>query len=80
MSIAQLSALEELVLIPITGACSADGYSYYELVVTDEIQGASAYATTGCEYLRIPGATAMLSESSFDAALFPADEGAPCEP
>ena len=79
MSEAQLDALEELVLVPLTPACFTDGHFYHDLVVTDPAHGTLAYRTTGCEYLKLAGATAMLP-SSFDPALFPADDGEPCAP
>jgi hypothetical protein len=62
---AQLAALEDMILVPLTEACTADGYSYYELTVVDADGTRAAYRDTGCSYLRLEGATAMLPQNLF---------------
>jgi hypothetical protein len=64
LSHAQVEWLAGLVLIPIDNQCTADGYSYVELVIFAADGTNRAYRTTGCDHLRIEGATAMLPELS----------------
>jgi hypothetical protein len=64
LSGAQLEWLAGLVLIPIDNECTADGYSYDELVVFAADGTRQAYRTTGCDHLRVAGATAMLPHLS----------------
>ncbi len=77
MSAVQLRALSDLVLIPIDDACTADGYSYYELSVTNDDGAVQSYRTTGCSYLRLPGATALIPQDFFTSS-FPLAEGESC--
>jgi hypothetical protein len=62
LSEAQKTWLETLVLLPLDNRCTADGYSYKELVVSDADGTSKTYRTTGCQHLRVEGATAMLPE------------------
>jgi hypothetical protein len=56
-----LSRLESLELIPLDDRCTADGFDYDVLTVTDAYGTFAEYADTGCHYLRFDGAAAMLS-------------------
>ena len=60
MDDAQRSALERVVLVPLTGTCTADGYTYSELTVVGSNGARSMYRDTGCSFLAAPGAKAML--------------------
>ena len=78
LSDAQRTALEMLVLVPINEQCTADGYSYKQLTVRDRDGGTTSYRDTGCNYLRIQGATAMLPPSYSWSSDFPPDPTASC--
>lgn len=75
---AQRGVLEALKLVSITDACTYDGYVYDELTVQDRDGSESVYRDTGCNYLRIEGAQAMLPANAFPADVFPADAGTVC--
>lgn len=57
---AQEAALKTIVLVPINSACSADGFDVRELTVFDADGSEAVYRDTGCSYLRVVGAKAML--------------------
>jgi hypothetical protein len=61
MSEAQRVALESVVLVPLDPRCTADGYQFVELTVVDQSGSRTSYRDTGCSYLAIPGAKAMLA-------------------
>ena len=75
---AQRDVLEALKLVSITDACTYDGYMYDELTVIDRDGSGFTYRDTGCNYLRIEGAQAMLPANAFPADVFPADAGTVC--
>jgi hypothetical protein len=56
----QLHDLDAITLVPITDACSSDGFSLQELTVVDADGTSASYRDTGCPSLRIKGAQAML--------------------
>lgn len=60
LSAGALSRLENLTLLPLKETCTSDGYRYHVLTITDADGTSAAYADTGCEYLRLEGATVML--------------------
>lgn len=60
MSAAQRAALESVVLVPLNPICTADGYQYDELTVIGPDGTRTAYRDTGCNFLAVPGARAML--------------------
>jgi hypothetical protein len=78
MNAAQLAALDEIVLVPLTSACTADGYRYVELTVVETDGQRLIYRDTGCDFLRVEGATAMLAEGSISRAVFPQSSLTPC--
>lgn len=77
LSADQLTALEGLVLVPLTSSCTADAYSYDELTVFDEDGSKAIYRDTGCSYLRAEGAQAMLPPDALSRELFPRGTGLP---
>jgi len=79
LSDAQRDVLEALKLVPITDACTYDGYMYDELTVIDRDGSEFTYRDTGCNYLRIEGAQAMLPANAFPADVFPADAATVCD-
>jgi len=78
MSSDQLAALAQLVLIPLADSCSVDGYDYHQLTVMDGDGGPVSYRDTGCNFLRVEGATAMLPPGAFTANLFPLTTSISC--
>jgi hypothetical protein len=74
MSQSQLEALAGLTLIPLQDQCSADGHSYFELTVYEADGSSNRYRDTGCPYLRIPDATAMLPHVLLNDSDFPLRE------
>jgi len=75
---AQRKMLEELTLVPLVEACTADGFEYYELTVVDRDGSESVYRNTGCSFLRVEGAQAMLPANAFPAEAFRGATGMPC--
>lgn len=78
MNAAQLAALEEIVLVPLTDGCTVDGFRYLELTVVESDGQRSTYRDTGCNILRVEGATAMLAQGSISRAAFPQSSLMPC--
>jgi hypothetical protein len=70
--------LEGLTLVPLTDACTSDGFNYHELTVISGDAFESVYRDTGCSYLRIEGAMAMLPANAFSSDLFPGSTAAAC--
>ena len=68
----QRTALEGLLLVPLNAGCPSDGYDYDELTVVDRDGSEAVYRNTGCEYLKVPGALAMLPQT------VPISGGTPC--
>jgi hypothetical protein len=66
LSASQLAAFKALILVPLTDTCSVDGFSFGELSVFDADGSQATYRDTGCSYLRVTGATAMLPAGIFD--------------
>ena len=79
LSARQLTTLENLVLVPLTDACTADGYVFHQLTVVDRDPLESVYRDTGCSYLRVEGALAMLPPNFFDS-MRPLPPASPCPP
>lgn len=61
LTAAQSEYLEKIQLIPLDVGCTADGFSYLELEITDSNGTVSSFRDTGCDYLQLPGAKAMLA-------------------
>jgi hypothetical protein len=78
LSTPQLDALAALTLVPITDGCTLDGYHFQELRVFDADGTSAAYRDTGCSYLRVAGANAMLPYDALDAETF-ASGGTTCD-
>ena len=78
MNAAQLAALEEIVLVPLIDSCTADGFRYVELTVIETDGQRAVYRDTGCNRLRVEGATAMLAQGSVSRAVFPQSSLTPC--
>ena len=78
MNAAQLAALDEIVLVPLTEGCTTDGFRYLELTVVETDGQRAAYRDTGCNFLRVEGAAAMLAQGSFSRAAFPQSSLTPC--
>ena len=74
----QRGALESVALIALSDACTADGYNYYQLTVFDADGSDATYRNTGCSYLRVDGASAMLPSDAFSSEVFPADSATAC--
>ncbi|HVJ17718.1 MAG TPA: hypothetical protein VM686_19990 [Polyangiaceae bacterium] len=74
----QLAALEAIELVPLDGRCTSDGFSYEQLTVFDMEGGEVVYRDTGCDYLNVYDAAAMLPRDSFDGSLFPWDMATDC--
>jgi len=74
----QLGALESIVLLPLTDACTSDGYRYFELDVADADGSSATYRDTGCSSLRVEGAKAMLPANAFDPTVFTPETAAAC--
>jgi hypothetical protein len=72
----QRATLEAITLIALNDACTADGYSYYQLTVFDADGSKAVYRDTGCPELRVAGATALLPHGAFDS--FPVDNATSC--
>jgi hypothetical protein len=56
--------LEALVLLPLNPQCSVDGYSFVDLEVRDDSGADQLYRSTGCDLLKIAGATAQLPDDA----------------
>jgi hypothetical protein len=78
MSGEQLAALEQLVLIPLTDACTSDGFDYWQLTVLDSDGSAAHYRDTGCSDLRVAGAMSMLPRGYFATSAFPLGTSSSC--
>jgi hypothetical protein len=76
---AQLKVLTAVTLQPFPAgmACTMDGYSYVKASITDRDGTTAIYTDTGCDYLKIPGSTAMLPPRFF-VSDFPLGNGQPC--
>lgn len=68
-----LGRLEGLKLIPLEDQCTADGYRYNVLTITDADGTSATYADTGCNYLRVEGATVMLSSADVQQLMLEGD-------
>ena len=78
LSDAQRTLLEGLTLVPLTDACTADGYDIYQLTIYDLDGSQAVYRNTGCSSLRVPGAQAMLPPDAFPNDAFPANTAVNC--
>ena len=80
MTADQLAAIESLTLQPLpTGdACGADGYDVFTATVTDRDGTTATYKDTGCPYLMIAGASAILPNGFFRFK-FPLGDSQPCQ-
>jgi hypothetical protein len=56
-------------LTALDDSCTMDGFSYTEITVWDADGSSATYRDTGCDQLRVEGATAMIDAATVDAAL-----------
>jgi hypothetical protein len=78
LSVAQREALDALMLVALTDACTYDGFEYYELTVLDRDGSEFVYRDTGCDFLRLEDAQAMLPANAFSSDVFPGTTAAAC--
>ena len=78
LSVAQRQALDALTLVPLTDACTYDGFEYYELTVLDRDGSEFVYRDTGCNFLRLEDAQAILPANAFSSDVFPGTTSAAC--
>jgi hypothetical protein len=78
LSVAQREALDALTLVPLTDACTYDGFEYYELTVVDRDGSEFVYRDTGCDFLRLEDAQAMLPANAFSSDVFPGTTSTAC--
>lgn len=74
----QLAVWNALTLVALSPACAVDGYQYYELTVFDADGSSATYRDTGCSYLSVPGATAMLPANAFGNGVIPEQSMTTC--
>jgi len=73
-SLLDSATLQNIPLSP----CTADGYGYCEAIISDQDGSIATYRDTGCDYLKVPDATAILPYNLFHYT-FPLGTGQLCQ-
>jgi hypothetical protein len=73
----QLTFLQTIELVSLNDQCTSDGFSYIEIKVQDNDGTTSTFRDTGCDFLKVPSAKAILP-SNLLASDFEQDQLRPC--
>jgi hypothetical protein len=63
--------------LPPSGSCTPDGYDYCEAIISDQNGATATYRDTGCSYLKVPDAKAILPPD-LRHGVFPLETGQTC--